>query len=173
MAILLLTIPTSTWSAKSPVAAKPQRGFTYQPSGCDGPPSSVATLGWAVQKFSNPESGCIIPFPPDRRHTISANSCNPSRTLSGFADRATLRLCVSAVKFLLLIFQAIRTPVRLDDPVVRIRLMIIHSKNPNGGFTYQPRFETLPVLRFYPGLTFPNNSPCGAHCPVRVGPPSG
>jgi hypothetical protein len=34
----------------------------------------------------SPESGCIIPAPPDRRQTISANSPNPSRTLSGFAD---------------------------------------------------------------------------------------
>ena len=26
-------------------APKPQRGSTYQPTGCDGPPPSVATLG--------------------------------------------------------------------------------------------------------------------------------
>jgi hypothetical protein len=31
----------------------------------------------------------------------------------------------------------------------------LHPKNPNEGSTYQPRVETLRVLRFYPGFTSP------------------
>ena len=52
---------SSNRTSQFPSVVKPQRGFIYQPSGCDAPPSCVATLGDRSIGSANPESGCITP----------------------------------------------------------------------------------------------------------------
>ena len=107
------------------ISKNPKGGFTYQPSCCD----EGATLGNAVPKPLNPESGCIIPAPPDRRQTISANSRNPSRTLSGFADnmRKIFLFEISNLKFAIpfMILPFSSSPFPLFPPVKSVKSVFI------------------------------------------------